>query len=880
VTEPATYHRAVLQGALTHLDEGRSVDLVGLRGSGRSLLLSEISCRLGNLCGATVTGLPVLRDRPYEALAMAGLMPRDGRGTLSAAAALAVVERQVRSAGTQRSIVVVDDADQLDLASVGVLAALRSRGAVHLVSTTIPVPLGARSGHHLPSQTPPSVAIPVPSLGFSDTQALVTEHLPGPIEPNVIVGLHTASGGLPGLALAMIDTARVAGVLTCREGVWTAGRPLYTPEVAPVVEQIIAGVSPQGLQALQTLALAGAVPTEAARDLVGWEVLEELDGYGLLRLVAVADHTSVGVFPPVIAEYFLQTHGALGRLRAGTQLAGVLVEGRPVNVQEPSSTPDTWDLRTDQPAPTNGTDSAQDSETVYNRRLLNHWHRRVQDRRVRWENDRCATTAVGYLRALLVTGADPAVGQHVVDSTPRRGAPGEIAVFDAWHIVLRGVAEQDLAGAEIAYWRALAEGSEYPVLLAALREHATYMLDHATDPCTVPEPRPDSHPDERDVVAVVRAELAAAKGMPALALDLLDGVTPHDYDVRRRRDIVWGIATLYEGRVDAAIEHARAQLERARVSLDVDGLQTHAFVITVGLLLTMRWAELHEHVGSTLSLGLTPALERAYAAANVSVGAMVALREGRTCTAQTLSDQAARMGYSGGPVPFSAPAWAAEPAAGTAATPVVCGDPAVADRLWADAERRAGKGYTVAAALSAMLSLGESPDQERALRLRDHIKGVPAGLLRHVETFVDAVCAPGLDDAAPAITKLADEGMTWWAVQAAARWVRGTRQKQACSADAAMLLDRLRAISPDARAALATKTRRDALTSREREIAGLAAVGLSNQQIANRLYISVRTTENHLHSAFRKLGVATRSALRAALHEDLPDTAQQVTAPA
>jgi DNA-binding CsgD family transcriptional regulator len=179
-----------------------------------------------------------------------------------------------------------------------------------------------------------------------------------------------------------------------------------------------------------------------------------------------------------------------------------------------------------------------------------------------------------------------------------------------------------------------------------------------------------------------------------------------------------------------------------------------------------------------------------------------------------------------------------------------------------------------------MLSLGESPDQERALRLRDHIKGVPAGLLRHVETFVDAVCAPGLDAAAPAITKLADEGMTWWAVQAAARWVRGTRQKQACSADAAMLLDRLRAISPDARAALATKTRRDALTSREREIAGLAAVGLSNQQIANRLYISVRTTENHLHSAFRKLGVATRSALRAALHEDLPDTAQQVTAPA
>lgn len=55
------------------------------------------------------------------------------------------------------------------------------------------------------------------------------------------------------------------------------------------------------------------------------------------------------------------------------------------------------------------------------------------------------------------------------------------------------------------------------------------------------------------------------------------------------------------------------------------------------------------------------------------------------------------------------------------------------------------------------------------------------------------------------------------------------------------------------------------LTGREYEIAQLASVGLSNQAIAARLSISIRTVENHLHKVFRKLGVDTRASLAAAL---------------
>ncbi|MGW5605401.1 LuxR C-terminal-related transcriptional regulator [Streptomyces sp. NPDC003753] len=51
------------------------------------------------------------------------------------------------------------------------------------------------------------------------------------------------------------------------------------------------------------------------------------------------------------------------------------------------------------------------------------------------------------------------------------------------------------------------------------------------------------------------------------------------------------------------------------------------------------------------------------------------------------------------------------------------------------------------------------------------------------------------------------------------------------------------------------------LTAREREVASLAASRLSNQEIADRLVVSVRTVENHLHRVYGKLGVTARTEL-------------------
>jgi DNA-binding CsgD family transcriptional regulator/tetratricopeptide (TPR) repeat protein len=61
------------------------------------------------------------------------------------------------------------------------------------------------------------------------------------------------------------------------------------------------------------------------------------------------------------------------------------------------------------------------------------------------------------------------------------------------------------------------------------------------------------------------------------------------------------------------------------------------------------------------------------------------------------------------------------------------------------------------------------------------------------------------------------------------------------------------------------------LTPQEREIATLAAAGLTNKQIGKRLFLSHRTVAAHLHRAFPKLGVTTRAALRDALAALAPE---------
>jgi DNA-binding CsgD family transcriptional regulator len=63
---------------------------------------------------------------------------------------------------------------------------------------------------------------------------------------------------------------------------------------------------------------------------------------------------------------------------------------------------------------------------------------------------------------------------------------------------------------------------------------------------------------------------------------------------------------------------------------------------------------------------------------------------------------------------------------------------------------------------------------------------------------------------------------------------------------------------------------RDALTPSEQRIARMAADGLSNREIAQALFVTGKTVENHLGHIYLKLGVGGRRALADALEREQP----------
>ena len=60
------------------------------------------------------------------------------------------------------------------------------------------------------------------------------------------------------------------------------------------------------------------------------------------------------------------------------------------------------------------------------------------------------------------------------------------------------------------------------------------------------------------------------------------------------------------------------------------------------------------------------------------------------------------------------------------------------------------------------------------------------------------------------------------------------------------------------------------LSRRETEIARLVADGLSNPEIAERLFISQRTVTTHLQRIYQRLGVGSRTGLTRYVVEHLP----------
>ncbi|MGW3952827.1 LuxR C-terminal-related transcriptional regulator [Streptomyces sp. NPDC004752] len=139
-------------------------------------------------------------------------------------------------------------------------------------------------------------------------------------------------------------------------------------------------------------------------------------------------------------------------------------------------------------------------------------------------------------------------------------------------------------------------------------------------------------------------------------------------------------------------------------------------------------------------------------------------------------------------------------------------------------------------------------------------------LARHADALARGD-GPALDRAAAA---LEERGFLLFAAEAYAQAVRAHRDPSAARTArtrAVALARRCQGARTPALSGLVLGE----LTARQRQIVTLAAAGLSNRQIAERLTLSVRTVGNHLYGAYTRLGASDRGALPWLV--ELPDAA-------
>ena len=865
MTPLTTLHTDVRDDAVRHLTAGTSVDLQGLPGAGRTLLARSVATELEDAGWQVVQahGVLALKDRPLEALAVAGLMVRQGAPQGPATAVSAAVQGIVQAVRNGSTLLVVDDVDDLDEISAGAISAAHAMVPFPMLTTSRHVPRALRAPTRIPTSVLPGVTMQVPPLDYVDTQTVLVELLGGTVDSAAVGRIFAASGGLPGLTLALAEGGRLHGSLRKVRGTWMAGPELWTPEMVRAVDPLIQRLSPEAIDGLHALALAGTVDVHTARRLMTWDVLEEIDGYRLLRFVPRDDKMLVSIFPLAIVEYFRHLGVGARHLKVDeivTSAFGGNIGPRPAVITVPWRTLGAADAGAPARFPGSGTAEA---DIIVNRLLQEHWHRELLVRRTEWEESPTPRTAAILLRTMLVTGVDAEAVLAVREATPRTGDPRELVAFDDWYALYVGAVEHDLEWVHAVLAQARAEADEWVTLIDGIDAFITLMVDHAPDPDTLPPASSveDAPVDAREITNMVRAELLLVQGRSGEALHLIDSLGVPESTFARARSVVrpWGL--FLEGRLDEALEAAQSVLAESRATHDIEGIVGSAYVAAQVLIVRGRITEMRNLLGSVLSAGVLPALQRPQLVALLSMAATQAVEEGRGTTARALTQQALALRTGPGAYPLGSPTQAIAHLDGADLPPAQMRALA-ASRLWEEALTLLERGYTLSGYTCGMLAVVEEPTPERGALLAEVSARIPAPLVRQYETFVAALCQDDPEAMITVAARHADAGLVWTSTRAYSAGLAALRSTGSAARAAEVHEDarrRLEGWGVEAAAGLRSAGEGAELTAREDEIARLAASGMTNQDIARRLLISVRTVENHLHRVFRKLGVDNRA---------------------
>lgn len=816
-----TETRQLASQIVSDLANGLSVLLTGLPGTGRSylarLVAQDLKRRHANV--VMLHGNSLLGDRPLAALNLSdphserANKEREGAGTPLVTYAASRLEALI---DPPKSIIIIDDAEEIDSLTAGLIANMRSRRKVPLLVIAVSEPDAGDVVDRLVGAAQPGVAIKLTGISFEGIMHMVSRLLKGPVTAEALSRIATLSGGLPGLIESIVSLASRDGRLAKRDGAWTVTGPLWDSGLRFSLLPLLRGLRQEDIDFLAQVAEGRTVDTSNT------EQIRRLTQYGVLHYDRVSPDGCV--FPPALAELLRYDDGA----------------ARPAPGQATVSTIDLGRWPTSLSAP---------EATAIVDRIRTHWDAELARMWREWHEDRLPRTAVPLLIAIFSTGAETDQIEAVIGKTALNGDdPDALMEFRVLTAIYRAAWQHDLEGA-------LSDLNQLRESLPNLNPRVTGWICHLVLIC---QQMPNSNilgvlgcdSQDCDILAAARIEALVSQGRIQDAAEQLAHLAPDHDSARIIRQTLEALVLVLGDDVSAGVELAVKQLWDALMDLDVLSVSGHAYVAVLGMSILGRFDELRSIVEIMYRLGDANVFQNHYKTGLFMLGYFVADWQGGQEYARNLARQAESLGITVGPFP------------GMLAN--YYGD-WTDDQPWNWVNDLLDRGYLTSAVFLAVPTAEANPTAAHAARVIRQGRDSQSPVLRALSRYVSAIVSGDVAQFPSIVTRLRDTcgsldvtraNVTWalmlrergdltgWLEKATDAWTESTAISGRCDGLFTRLVEAVN------------------LTDRESEVAYLASKGLSSQEIADKAGIALRTIEAHLHSVYRKTGVNNRDQLR------------------
>ncbi|NRQ31618.1 hypothetical protein HII36_07155 [Nonomuraea sp. NN258] len=837
---------ATVRGALR---SGPGVLIAGAAGVGKSRLAAQALIGLGEFAVVRALGTETAAVIPFGAFAhvLTGRPPEGGENLLCWAAG-----HLRAAAGPGELLVSVDDAHRLDSASAALVHYLARTGAARILVTVRsgeaqPAPVAALWKDELLDR------VELQPLTVDEVGEVLTGALGGEVGAATVRHLASVSEGNVLYLREVVHAGRTGGCLVETGGQWRwRGELPVTTRLRELVGARIGHLDQAEREVLELVAFGEPLGTELLVSLTSADVVERVESRGLVVTVTEDRREHVRLGHPLYGEVVRADCGTL-RTRRRLRMLAEALEASGLRRREDVLKAAVWRL---------DSGSASDPAMLLSAANL-AWARR-----------------------------DPRLAARLARAAADAGAGVSAVALLGQVLMVLGDADSALAALRQAARTAVTEGERAQhafslginLAWAGADAEACQVLDVAARALTDPAWQQEVH-IYRGVADFFAGRLTGAAGSLGRAracepmtvrgaahaagleawIDAYAGRTEHALSVVEQAlagaddwadEAPHALPTLldarcaaqvFSGRLEQAGRTAAEGMELAAAELSVSGFGAYramAARLRGDAVSAARWCR--DEAGR-LPAG-TPWLGRCLAELAHALALLGKAGQARE-TLAAAEDLAGRWAFTRQPASQAA-VWVAA-ASGDL-------DEAVTRCLSAVdvAEKQEQRGFLLFA-LHDLVRLGvPALAADRLSALAERVESPLAGLLaRHARATGDAV---ELRAVAAGFDRL---GLTLYAAEATAQESaahrcagRGSLARGA-QTRAWALAKRCPGMSTPALVELATPE----LTPRQREIIQLAAAGLTNRQIADRLTLSTRTAANHLQAAYDKLGINDRT---------------------